>query len=92
MYILCINRNFKMQIESKVQKWGNGLALRMSGVLRTVPNLKEGDVLTINVDEDGFSATKIKKKIWTERELLLSMDANNAHADMAPDLLSSEYE
>ncbi|MGE4594268.1 MAG: transcriptional regulator [Gammaproteobacteria bacterium] len=81
-----------MQIESRVQKWGNGLSLRISGVLRTVPNLKEGDLLTINVDENGFSATKIKKKTWTEEELLLGMDANNAHADLAPDLLSIEYE
>ncbi len=76
-----------MQIESRVQKWGNGLALRMSGALRTLPNLKEGDLLTINIDEDGFSATKVKKKVWTEKELLQGMSASNTHVDLAPDCL-----
>lgn len=81
-----------MRIESRVQKWGNGLAIRMSGALRTIPNLKEGDILSIEVKADGFSAVKSKKKKWSEAELLLGMDSNNAHADLAVDLLSSEYE
>jgi len=81
-----------MQVESRVQKWGNGLAIRVSGVLRTIPNLKEGDVLSIEVKEDGFNAVKSKKKKWREAELLSGMNSNNAHADLAFDLLPSEYE
>ncbi len=81
-----------MQIESKIQKWGNGLALRMSGALRTVPNLKEGDLLTITINENGFSAVKPSKRKFTEQELLLDITANNAHIELAPNLLNSEYE
>ncbi|WP_428086955.1 AbrB/MazE/SpoVT family DNA-binding domain-containing protein [Candidatus Thioglobus sp.] len=81
-----------MQIESKVQKWGNGLALRMSGALRTVPNFKEGDLLTITINENGFSAIKPTQRKFTEQELLLDITASNAHVDLVPKLLNSEYE
>ncbi len=81
-----------MQIESRVQKWGNGLALRMSGALRTVPNLKEGDLLTITINENGFSAIKPSQRKFTEQELLSDITPNNAHAELAANLLSSEYE
>ena len=93
MYILCINyRGIKMQIESRVQKWGNGLALRMSGALRTIPNLKKGDLLTITINENGFSAVKPTNRKFTEQELLSDITVSNAHADLAPNLLNSEYE
>ena len=81
-----------MQIESRVQKWGNGLALRMSGALRTVPNLKEGDLLTITINENGFSAIKPSQRKFTEQELLSDITPNNAHVELAANLLSSEYE
>ena len=81
-----------MQIESRVQKWGNGLALRMSGALRTVPNLKEGDLLTITINENGFSAIKPSQRKFTEQELLSDITPNNAHAELAANLLSSKYE
>lgn len=81
-----------MQIESRVQKWGNGLALRMSGALRTIPNLKEGDLLTITINENGFSAIKLSNRKFSEQELLSDITASNAHTDLAPKLLDSEYE
>ncbi len=81
-----------MQIESRVQKWGNGLALRMSGALRTVPNLQEGDLLTITINENGFSAVKPTQRKFTEQELLRSITPSNAHAELTPNLLNSEYE
>ncbi len=81
-----------MQIESRVQKWGNGLALRMSGALRTIPNLKEGDILTITISENGFSAIKPNNRKFSEQELLSGITASNAHTDLAPKFLDSEYE
>ncbi|MDC9715237.1 MAG: transcriptional regulator [Gammaproteobacteria bacterium] len=81
-----------MQIESRVQKWGNGLALRVSGALRTIPNLREGDLLTITINENGFNAVKSTNKKFTEQELLSDITPSNAHVELAPKLLNSEYE
>lgn len=79
-----------MQIESRVQKWGNGLALRMSGALRTIPNLKEGDLLTITINENGFSAVKPSIRKFTEQDLLSNITPNNAHSELVPKLLNRD--
>ena len=81
-----------MQVESRIQKWGNGLAIRVSGMLRTVPHFKEGDLLLIDIKEDSFTARKINKDSWSEQELLSSITTHNVHADLTPNLISSEYE
>ncbi len=81
-----------MQIEKEVHKQGNSLAIRMSGILKKALDLKEGDLLTITIKKDGFYATKVKQKRWSEKELLANINVNNAHTDLVPNLLSNEYE
>ncbi|SMN01263.1 hypothetical protein SPONL_1891 [uncultured Candidatus Thioglobus sp.] len=76
-----------MQIESQVQKWGNGLALRVSGALRTIPNLREGDLLTITINENGFNAVKPANKKFSEQELLADITPSNAHIELAPNTI-----
>ena len=31
-----------MRVHAKIQKWGNGLALRVSGVMRDIPHFRKG--------------------------------------------------
>ena len=50
-----------MTLQAKIQKWGNGLALRISGAMREIPHLKEGTEVDIEVTEEGFTVTKSKK-------------------------------
>ncbi|MFA6037398.1 MAG: hypothetical protein WC748_04665 [Legionellales bacterium] len=75
-----------MKIEASIQKWGNGLALRVSGIMRDIPHFKEGMRVIVDVSEDGFVVKKAapnkKKKLpFTEKELLANMTAYTSHAD-----------
>jgi len=76
-----------MKVDAKIQKWGNGLALRVSGVLRDIPHFKEGTIVEIDVNEDGFVLTKRdpQKKTrfpFTEDQLLEDLTPGLAHADL----------
>ena len=74
-----------MKTHAKIQKWGNGLALRISGMMREIPHLKEGLKVDIEVTEDGFTVKKSKKIHrfpYKEAELLKGLSPEKAHADL----------
>ncbi len=85
-----------MQVHAKIQKWGNSLGLRLSGVLRDLPHFTEGADVEIEVNEEGFTVKKItlKKKNfrlpYTEKELLAGMLPHNEYADLLINPLKSE--
>ncbi|MCA6219409.1 AbrB/MazE/SpoVT family DNA-binding domain-containing protein [Photorhabdus antumapuensis] len=70
-----------MRIQAVLQKWGNSIALRLSGNLKTIPNLETGDIVNINISEEGLIIRKAVKKRLTESDLLNSLSAYTAHAD-----------
>tara|TARA_R110002126_G_scaffold110918_2_gene248516 strand:+ start:47692 stop:48144 length:453 start_codon:yes stop_codon:yes gene_type:complete len=76
-----------MKVEAKIQKWGNGLALRVSGVLRDIPHFKEGMLVEIDVNEEGFVLKKrnLQKNTrfpFNEDQLLEGLTPELAHADL----------
>jgi len=84
-----------MRVEAKIQKWGNGLALRVSGVMRDIPGFQAGALVDVEVSEDGLI---VRKRIphrkaelpFSEEELLNGLDATD-HADLlAAEPLDSE--
>ena len=84
-----------MKIETQIQKWGNGLALRVSGIMRDIPHFKEGTLVMVDVTEEGFTVKKIKKpsqgkKRFSEKELLKGLSAYTAHADEIATLSDEE--
>ncbi len=86
-----------MQIQTHIQKWGNGLGLRVSGILRDMPHFQVNDEVQIEVTEHGFSVTKsLPKKMhpfkkYTELQLLENITSENIHADELAKPLSSEW-
>ena len=50
-----------MKIEAKVQKWGNGLAIRIAGVMRDIPHFQNGTPIEVEVNEDGLIIKKMVK-------------------------------
>jgi len=86
-----------MQIQAHIQKWGNGLGLRVSGVLRDIPNFQADDEVQVEVTEQGFSVIKIisKKtplfKRYTEAELLEDITPRKIHADELAKPLLQEW-
>lgn len=85
-----------MHVHTKIQKWGNGLGLRVSGILRDLPQLKVGAEVDIEVTPDGFSVKKViklKRKLklpYTEAQLLAGLSAETVHRDLLIKPLASE--
>jgi len=82
-----------MKIHAKIQKWGNGLALRIGGAVREIPQFKEGSEVDIEVSEEGFTVTKSTKKFpFKEIDLLRGLTPKTAHADLLAKLQPNELE
>ncbi len=86
-----------MKVRAKIQKWGNGLGLRVSGPIRDIPHFEENTTVELDVNEYGFTATKVeayysKKTLpFNETELLEGITPKKAHADILIKPLSSEF-
>ncbi|CNB87284.1 ChpR family protein [Yersinia frederiksenii] len=70
-----------MRTQATLQKWGNSVALRLSGNLKTIPNFEVGDTVDIDISEQGLVIQKVVKKPLTEESLLAGLTAYTAHAD-----------
>jgi antitoxin MazE len=84
-----------MTLHAKIQKWGNGLALRIGGAMREIPCFKEGTEVEIEITEVGFIVTKARKKKgfpFKESDLLEGLSAQTAHADLLAPLNPNEFE
>ena len=86
-----------MKVQAKIQKWGNGLAIRIAGIMRDVPHFKEGMVIEVEVFENGLKIRKLQstkkhlKLPFSETELLKGMTPQTAHADIIANPLKGEY-
>ena len=86
-----------MIVHTKIQKWGNGLALRVSGVIRDIPHFKEGTEVDVDVRENGFFVIKSmpNKKItlpYSELQLLEGLKDGQIRSDLLATPLSNEIE
>ena len=86
-----------MKVHARIQKWGNGLALRVGGVMRDIPHFEEGTEVDVEITVEGFTVKKsILKKSrllpFTEAQLLNGLTHGLAHADLLTEPLSSELD
>ncbi|MCL2895347.1 AbrB/MazE/SpoVT family DNA-binding domain-containing protein [Brenneria tiliae] len=70
-----------MRTQAVLQKWGNSIALRLSGNLKTIPNFEVGDTVDIEISEKGLIIQKAVKRQLSEADLLAGLSAYSAHAD-----------
>lgn len=82
-------------IDTKIQKWGNGLGLRVSGLMRDIPHFEQDTPVRVEISEDGFTVKRMQPTCtslpFSEEELLASLDPNTAHSDLVPPPLDSEW-
>lgn len=76
-----------MRVQAKIQKWGNGLAIRIAGVMRDIPHFKEGTPIEVEVFEDRLEIRKLRSGLrsrlpFDEATLLKGMTPKTAHADI----------
>ena len=74
-----------IHMRTKVQCWGNSLAIRLTGPARTVPHFSENMFVDLEISEEGIHIRPEKKSLTklllTEAQLLQGMTPDLAHAD-----------
>lgn len=82
-------------IDTKIQKWGNGLGLRVSGLMRDIPHFEQDMPVRVEISEEGFTVKKAKPTLtsfpFSEEELLASLNPSTAHSDLVATTLESEW-
>ena len=85
-----------MKIESEIKKWGNSLALRVTGIMAELPKFKDGTKVTVEVSEEGIVVKPVRpvrnkpRLPYSEKELLADLSPETAHADELATPLSTE--
>lgn len=82
-----------MNLQTTIKKWGNSLALRLSGPMSSLPYLKENAVVMVHATDEGFEvkpAKNNKRLPFSESELLEGLTAKRAHADEVVQLSKKE--
>ncbi len=84
-----------MRIEAYIQKWGNGLGLRVSGAMREIPGFEINTPVTVEILKDGFKVKKVTSfkpaPILKEKDILAGLTAKTAHADSLAHLTPPEW-
>ena len=76
-----------MRVEGEIKRWGNSLALRISGAMAEIPQFRVGSKLAIDISENGLIIKKVDQKRkkfnlpYSEQGLLAGMTPDKAHAD-----------
>ena len=76
-----------MKIESEIKKWGNSLALRVTGVMAELPKFSAGTKVIVEVSEEGIVVKPViehkgKARLpYTENALLADLTPEKSHTD-----------
>ncbi|STX50975.1 Growth regulator [Legionella busanensis] len=84
-----------MKIHTKIQKWGNSLALRISGPMRKIPQFKEGTEVDVEITKKGFTVVKATKRNhfpFKEVDLIKGLSSETGHADLLASFKLNENE
>lgn len=80
-----------MRVETEIKKWGNSLALRVTGVMAEVPRFDAGTRVTVDVSSEGLVVKPVAGRAgvfrfpYSESALLAEITPDTAHADALAD-------
>lgn len=86
-----------MLVNTQIVKWGNSLALRISGPMRTVPNFTQGMNIQVEVSEEGLKVYSLKKKQnlnlpFSQEELIKHLNPKNSHKKILANISDDEWD
>ena len=70
-------------MQTKIQKWGNSLAIRIPKSFALDINLKQDELVDLSVDESKIVITPMRGKKYSLEELLKGVSGNNLHGEIA---------
>ena len=69
-------------MQTKIQKWGNSLALRIPKSFATNANLRQNETVDLSIDKEKIIITLIGKKEYSLNDLLEGVSENNLHSEL----------
>jgi len=69
-------------MQTKIKKWGNSLALRIPKLFANNANLKINKTVEISIDEGSIIITPINEKEYSLEKLLKGISKNNLHGEI----------
>lgn len=76
-----------MRVETEIKRWGNSLALRVTGAMAELPHLEAGTRVTVDVSSEGLVVRPAVGTVGTfrfpydETALLEGITPDRAHVD-----------
>ncbi|HAJ37943.1 MAG TPA: AbrB/MazE/SpoVT family DNA-binding domain-containing protein [Chloroflexi bacterium] len=67
---------------TKVQKWGNSLALRIPKAFAVDAQLENDSLVEISIDKGRIIVTPVSAPSWTLDELLAGITKDNLHTEV----------
>jgi len=68
-------------MQTKINKWGNSLALRIPKLLALDVNLKQNEWIDISIGKNSIIITPIGEKEYSLEKLLKDISKNNLHGE-----------
>jgi antitoxin MazE len=69
-------------MQTKIQKWGNSLALRIPKSFALNVNLKQNALVNMSIDKGKIIISPIAQKEYSLEELLKDVSENNLHGEI----------
>ncbi len=68
-------------MQTRIQKWGNSLALRIPSAFAEEIGLSENSEVNLSLKEGGITITVAAKEKWSLEELLSRVTEDNRHRE-----------
>jgi len=68
---------------TKIQKWGNSLAIRIPKSFAETTQIKEGSEIKLSLEQDKIIVTKKEKPKYTLKDLVSKINARNIHKEIS---------
>lgn len=68
-------------MQTKIQKWGNSLALRIPKSFALNVNIKQNELVDLSIDKGNIVIKPIVQKEYSLEELLEGVSENNLHSE-----------
>ena len=70
-------------MQTKIQKWGNSLGLRIPRSLAADAEVEAGSTVDISVENGGLMIRAVRRRKYVLSELLKEVTARNLHEEVA---------
>lgn len=68
-------------MQTKIQKWGNSLALRIPKSFALDMNIKQNELVDLSIGDGKLIITPITEKEYSLKELLAGVSEDNLHGE-----------